>query len=59
MRVLCGQGPAPAAATIERSATLGLELVPGTGRSPRSCPGAFDAWLLMLRDFGTLRARAT
>src|SRR3954452_22197822 len=29
--VVCGQGPAPAAATILRFRELGLELVPGTG----------------------------
>ncbi|HSI96898.1 MAG TPA: gamma-glutamyltransferase, partial [Gaiellaceae bacterium] len=29
--VLCGQGVAPAAATIERYRELGHELVPGTG----------------------------
>ena len=57
--VVCGQGVAPAAATIERFGDLGLELVPGTGLLPACVPGAFDAWLLLLRDFGTLRARAT
>ena len=54
VRVVCGQGVAPAAATIERFHELGLELVPGTGLLPASVPGAFDAWLLLLRDFGTL-----
>src|ERR1700726_3628449 len=29
--VVCGQGPAPAAATIERFTDLGLSLIPGTG----------------------------
>jgi gamma-glutamyltranspeptidase / glutathione hydrolase len=52
--VVCGQGPAPAAATIERYRSLGLELVPGTGLLSACVPGAFDAWLLVLRDFGTL-----
>jgi gamma-glutamyltranspeptidase/glutathione hydrolase len=52
--VVCGQGPAPAAATIERYRDLGLELVPGTGLLAACVPGAFDAWLLVLRDFGTL-----
>jgi gamma-glutamyltranspeptidase/glutathione hydrolase len=49
-----GQGVAPAAATIERYRGLGLELVPGTGLHAACVPGAFDAWLLLLRDFGTL-----
>jgi gamma-glutamyltranspeptidase/glutathione hydrolase len=52
--VVCGQGPAPAAATIARYRELGLELVPGTGPLAACVPGAFDAWLLLLRDFGTL-----
>src|SRR3954462_14331944 len=52
--VVCGQGPAPAAATIPRFRDLGLELVPGTGLLAACVPGAFDAWLLVLRDFGTL-----
>jgi gamma-glutamyltranspeptidase / glutathione hydrolase len=49
-----GQGVAPAAATSERFRELGLELVPGTGVLAACVPGAFDAWLLLLRDFGTL-----
>ncbi len=53
--VLCGQGVAPAAATIERYHELGHQLVPGAGLLAAVVPGAFDAWMLMLRDFGTLR----
>ncbi len=49
-----GQGVAPAAATSARFRELGLELVPGTGVLAACVPGAFDAWLLLLRDFGTL-----
>jgi gamma-glutamyltranspeptidase / glutathione hydrolase len=52
--VVDGQGPAPAAATIERFRELGLDLVPGTGLLAACVPGAFAAWLLLLRDFGTL-----
>jgi gamma-glutamyltranspeptidase/glutathione hydrolase len=53
--VVCGQGPSPAAATIGLYRDeLGLELVPGTGLLAACVPGAFDAWLLVLRDFGTL-----
>jgi gamma-glutamyltranspeptidase / glutathione hydrolase len=55
--VVCGQGTAPAAATIEAYRELGLELVPGTGFLAACVPGAFGAWLLMLRDFGTSRLR--
>jgi gamma-glutamyltranspeptidase/glutathione hydrolase len=52
--VVDGQGTAPAAATIERFRELGHELVPGTGVLAACVPGAFDAWLLLLREFGTL-----
>ncbi|MFI5779033.1 gamma-glutamyltransferase family protein [Nocardia sp. NPDC051570] len=52
-RVLCGQGPAPAGATIEHYRSLGLDLVPGTGPLAAAVPGAFDAWLVLLRDHGT------
>jgi gamma-glutamyltranspeptidase / glutathione hydrolase len=53
--VICGQGTAPAAATIERVRELDLDLIPGTGLLPAVVPGAFDGWLLMLREFGTWR----
>ncbi|MDT0442179.1 gamma-glutamyltransferase family protein [Streptomyces johnsoniae] len=53
VRVLCGQGPAPAGATIAHYTGLGLDLVPGTGPLAAVVPGAFDAWLTLLRDYGT------
>ncbi|MFJ5530442.1 gamma-glutamyltransferase family protein [Streptomyces sp. NPDC093261] len=53
VRVLCGQGVAPAAATIAHYRALGLPLVPGTGPLAAAVPGAFDAWMLLLRDHGT------
>ncbi|MCT2278734.1 gamma-glutamyltransferase [Micromonospora chalcea] len=52
-RVLCGQGPAPAAATVAHFRSLGLDLVPGAGPLAAVVPGAVDAWLLLLRDHGT------
>jgi gamma-glutamyltranspeptidase/glutathione hydrolase len=55
--VICGQGPAPAAATIEHYRSLGLDLVPGTGLLAACIPGPFDAFMLMLRDYGTLHLR--
>jgi gamma-glutamyltranspeptidase / glutathione hydrolase len=55
--VLCGQGTAPAAATPEAFAGLGLELVPGSGLLAACVPGAFGAWMLLLREYGTLRLR--
>jgi len=54
-QVLCAQGSAPAAATIERYRDeLGLQLVPGTGPLAAVVPGAFGGWLTMLRDHGTM-----
>ena len=55
--VLCGQGTAPAAATPEAFADLGLDLVPGSGLLAACVPGAFGAWMLLLREYGTLRLR--
>jgi gamma-glutamyltranspeptidase/glutathione hydrolase len=56
-RVLAGQGPVPAAATIEHFGDLGLDLVPGTGLLPATVPGAVGAWLTLLRDHGTMALR--
>ncbi|MFJ4850015.1 gamma-glutamyltransferase family protein [Streptomyces sp. NPDC088733] len=53
VRVLCGQGPAPAGASVEHYRSLGLDLVPGTGPLAAAVPGAFDAWMVLLRDHGT------
>jgi gamma-glutamyltranspeptidase / glutathione hydrolase len=50
---LCGQGVAPAAATIQRFRELGHDLVPGTGVLAACVPGAFGGWLLLLQEFGT------
>ncbi len=56
-QVLCGQGPAPAKATIEHFESLGLDLIPGTGLTAAVIPSAFDSWMLMLRDHGTMGVR--
>ena len=56
--MICGQGAFPMAATPERFAALGLRQVPGTGLLPSVVPGAFDAWMLLLRDHGTWTPRA-
>ncbi|MEV0244287.1 gamma-glutamyltransferase [Streptomyces sp. NPDC050674] len=53
VRVLCGQGVAPAGASVAHYRGLGLDLVPGTGPLAAAVPGAFDAWMLLLRDHGT------
>ncbi len=56
-RVICGQGVAPAGATIEHYRSEGLDLIPGSGLLATVIPGAFDAWMLMLRDHGRLPLR--
>ncbi|MGC4862331.1 gamma-glutamyltransferase family protein [Micromonospora sp. DT41] len=53
-KVLCGQGPAPAGATIAHFRSLGMDLIPGAGPLAAAVPGAVDAWLLLLREHGTL-----
>ncbi len=57
VEVLCAQGPAPAGATIQAYKDLGLDLVPGSGLLATVIPGAFDGWMLMLRDHGKLPLR--
>jgi gamma-glutamyltranspeptidase / glutathione hydrolase len=52
--VICGQGTAPAGATIAHYRSLGLDMVPGTGLLAACVPGAFDTWMRLLRDYGTL-----
>src|SRR5215211_1066826 len=57
-RVLCGQGVAPAGATIAHYRdALGLDLIPGNGLLPACVPGAWDGWLILLRDHGTRTLR--
>jgi len=53
--VICGQGMSPAAATIDHFRGLGLDLIPGTGLLPACVPGAFDAWMRLLLEHGTMR----
>jgi gamma-glutamyltranspeptidase/glutathione hydrolase len=57
-KVICGQGPAPAGATIAHyRGHLGLDIVPGTGLLPACIPGTFETYMMVLRDYGTLRVR--
>lgn len=51
--VVCGQGTAPAGATLAHYRSEGLTLVPGSGLLATVIPGAFDAWMVILRDWGT------
>jgi len=57
VEVICGQGVAPAAAEIDRLLALGLDVMPGTGHLPAVVPGSFGAWMLLLRDYGTMTPR--
>lgn len=56
-RVLCAQGPAPAGATLAHYRAQGLTHVPGDGLLATVIPGAWDGWMLMLRDHGRLPLR--
>ena len=56
-RVVCGQGVAPQGATIAHYRAEGLDLIPGSGLLATVVPGAFDAWMLILRDHGRLPLR--
>ncbi len=55
VEAVCGQGVTPAGATVAYYRGLGLDLVPGTGLLATTVPGAFGAWLKVLRDYGTLK----
>ena len=55
VEVLCAQGVAPEGATIAHYRDeLGLNIVPGSGLLATVVPGAFDGWMLLLRDYGTM-----
>lgn len=55
--VICAQGPAPAGASIVHYRAEGIDLIPGDGLLSTVIPGAFDGWMLMLRDYGTMTLR--
>ncbi|WP_332697210.1 gamma-glutamyltransferase, partial [Bosea sp. (in: a-proteobacteria)] len=57
VEVLCAQGTAPQAATIEAYKALGLEMIPGDGLLATVVPGAFGGWMTLLRDHGLLPLR--
>jgi gamma-glutamyltranspeptidase/glutathione hydrolase len=52
-RVISGQGPAPAAATIEHYRSAGFTEMPGAGVLAAPVPGAVPAWLTLLEERGT------
>src|SRR5260370_9376522 len=55
VEVICGQGPAPAGATMAHLRGCGLDVGPGTGVLAGCVPGTFETWMLLLRDHGTMR----
>lgn len=57
VEVICGQGPAPKGATIAHYKSLGIDMIPGDGLLATVIPGAFDGWMLMLRDYGSMSLR--
>jgi len=57
VKVICGQGVAPRAATPEAFTSLGLDVVPGSGLLPAVVPGSFGAWMLLLAEYGTMTVR--
>ncbi|GAC1505988.1 MAG: gamma-glutamyltransferase [Candidatus Dormibacteraceae bacterium] len=52
--VICGQGPAPQAASIDILGSLGIEEIPGSGLLAACVPGAFGGWMTLLRDHGSM-----
>lgn len=57
IEVICAQGPAPAGATIAHYRAQDLSIIPGDGLLATVIPGAFDGWMRMLRDHGTMALR--
>jgi len=57
VEVICAQGAAPAGATLEHYRAEGLRVIPGDGLLATVIPGAWDGWMLMLRDYGRLSLR--
>ena len=55
--VICGQGVAPQLASLQTFNDMDLNIVPGSGLLPAVVPGAFDAWMLLLLNYGTMSLR--
>ncbi|MBT8004484.1 MAG: gamma-glutamyltransferase family protein, partial [Rhodospirillales bacterium] len=56
-KVICGQGVAPATATPDAYRDIGIDVIPGSGLTAAVVPGAFDAWMLLLKNYGTMTLR--
>lgn len=57
VEVICAQGPTPAGATIAHYKAEGMDVIPGDGLLATVIPGAWDGWMLMLRNYGRLSLR--
>ena len=57
VEVICAQGPTPVGATIEHYTAEGMKVIPGDGLLATVIPGAWDGWMLILRDYGRLSLR--
>src|SRR5215470_9891848 len=57
LKVICGQGSAPKAATSGAFRRLELDVIPGNGLLPAVVPGSFGAWMLLLAEYGSLSLR--
>jgi len=55
--VICGQGTFPAAANAQDLRDQGITSIPAMGLLPATVPGAYGAWITMLRNYGTWRLR--
>ncbi|WP_028479221.1 gamma-glutamyltransferase family protein [Nocardia sp. CNY236] len=54
VKVICGQGPMPSAATVSAFRERGLAEVPGSGLLSACVPGAFGAWMRLMQQYGRL-----
>lgn len=57
VQVVNGQGCAPVLADRQHFLAMGLELVPGIGLLPATVPGAFGAWMRLLKEQGSWSVR--
>ena len=51
---ISGQGYAPSSATVDFFREQQIKLIPDDGFLPATIPAAFDLWITLLREFGTM-----
>jgi len=57
VRAISGHGVAPRAATLEKFAEYGLEVIPGDGFLPAVVPATVGGYIYLLGRFGTMRLK--